>query len=258
MFYQLVTIGLGLLARAIDSEMKVHGFDCVYLDISHRDPDFVRGRFPTVLKTCRRFGIDMTREPIPVVPAAHYSCGGVVADLEARTALPRLYACGEVACSGLHGANRLASNSLLETLVFGARVAADAGSRLAPRESANPPVSGPPAAAPPPQRLRELMSLHAGIERDARGLAAALEGIAAIERAGAAAPALLNMTAAAKLVAAAAFARRESRGAHFRGDYPQTDEPARRTFLTLAEAERISGQASSFDKLRMRFCRWTP
>src|SRR5262249_23469237 len=111
-------------------EMKVHGYDCVFLDISHREPSFVRTRFPTVYETCLRFGIDITQQPIPVVPAAHYLCGGVVTDLRARTALDRLYVCGEAACTGLHGAKRLASNSLLEAIVFAHRAAADATERL--------------------------------------------------------------------------------------------------------------------------------
>jgi len=233
-----------VVARAIDNEMKVHGFECAYLDISHRDAAFVRGRFPTVYETCRRFGIDMTRQPIPVVPAAHYACGGVVADLDGATALDRLYACGEVACTGLHGANRLASNSLLEALVFAHRAARHACARLGEDRRRWPDIRpwDPGHATDSDEsvvvtqnwdEIRRFMWNYVGIVRSDRRLARARTRIALLQEEIRAyyrdvlltsdLVELRNIATVAELIITCASGRRESRGLHYTIDHPRPD-----------------------------------
>jgi len=203
-------------------------------------------KFPGVHASCLSAGIDPSRDLIPVAPAEHYHMGGVAVDERGRTSLPGLWAAGEVASSGLHGANRLASNSLLEAVVLGARAAADiAGADIAP---AKPPAVQTTQAIPsPPARereLRALMSADVGVLRSGAGLSRALAAVARMERE-AAAPGLRNMATAALLIAAAAFDRRESRGAHARRDYP-TPDPAQatRSVITLDRARGIAEAAA--------------
>jgi len=239
-----------VVARAIDFEMKKGGLDCVYLDISHQPLAFIQEHFPTIYARCLELGIDMSRQPIPVVPAAHYTCGGVRTDLHGQTDLAGLYAIGEAACTGLHGANRLASNSLLECLVF-ARAAADrllAEALPASRPSAPPDqaLAGPePAlevdAAALRQQLRQLMSAQVGIVRSDASLQAAAQALAPLQAAserlwalGRPSRALLelrNLSQVAALMVRSARQRQESRGLHFSTDHPQTDAVARPTVL---------------------------
>ena len=233
-----------IVARAIDAEMKVHGFDCVYLDISHRDPDWVRARFPTVYQRCLAFGFDLTKAPVPVVPAAHYSCGGVVADLDGRTALGRLYACGEVASTGLHGANRLASNSLLEALVFAHRASTQALASLArdPRRPPAMPRWDPGSATDSDEsvvvtqnwdEIRRFLWNYVGIVRSDRRVARAQHRISLLQNEIREyywdflltddLAELRNIATVAELIIACAGARRESRGLHYTIDHPGTD-----------------------------------
>jgi len=203
-------------------------------------------QFPTIAAACRKAGIDPVAEPIPVRPLQHYHMGGVKSDADGRASLPGLWCIGEVACTGLHGANRLASNSLLEALVFGARAAADIAStapNAAPEgpapalpDVARTPAAGLPRA--PLEALQAVMSADVGVERTGPGLTHALTRIAAIEaEASGSCRAFLNMTSAATLIAAAALGRRESRGGHVRIDWPEPDPVlARPTEITLGEA----------------------
>jgi L-aspartate oxidase len=213
--------------------------------------------FPTVFAACRAAGIDPTREPIPVAPAAHYHMGGILTDARGRSTVDGLWACGEVASTGAHGANRLASNSLLEAVVFGARVANDIASLpvvglkpVAFREAElhdAAALNGKSKQAE--QKLRLTMTAEAGVIRDERSLRSVLATISGLEEVNRGDRRLANMLTTAKLITAAAFKRKESRGAHFRSDCPTPDEKlAKRSFLTLAETEDIAREARETEK----------
>jgi L-aspartate oxidase len=208
------------------------------------------GRFPTVFKACSSAGIDPAKQPIPIAPAAHYHMGGILTDANGRTSLDGLWAAGECASTGAHGANRLASNSLLEAVVFAARIAADISAvmieaRAVPKNPAPQVNTHFPEMQAGEKKLRELMSSQAGVIRTGSGLANALAEIIEIE-AGAKTKDLRDMAAASLLIAAFAFARTESRGAHYRLDYPQPDpKQAKRSFFTLDDARAIAKRASA-------------
>jgi L-aspartate oxidase len=235
-----------VVARAIDSEMKRLGLDCVYLDISHREAGYIRERFPNIFKRCLSFGFDLTAAPIPVVPAAHYMCGGVVTDLTGRTAIPGLYAAGEVAMTGLHGANRLASNSLLEAAVMGRRAYAAASERMRGGLGAPPefPEWDPGNAIKSEQHvlithsweeIRRLMWNYVGIVRSERRLDRALRRIRMLDEEinsyywnhliDSDLIELRNLVTVAELVVRCAMVRKESRGLHYNLDHPDHDDP---------------------------------
>ncbi|MGA7595349.1 MAG: L-aspartate oxidase [Gallionella sp.] len=239
-----------VVARAIDFEMKKHGLDCVYLDISHQSVEFLQEHFPNIYERCLSLGINISREPIPVVPAAHYTCGGIVTDLHARTDIENLYAVGETAYSGLHGANRLASNSLLECLVF-----ADAAVRD---------ILGKPGQAPTPlpgwdesrvtdadeqivishnwAELRHFMWDYVGIVRTTKRLQRAQHRIQLLQdeiseyyahfHISSDLLELRNLVLNAELIVQSALSRHESRGLHFSKDYPGLLDNSRPTVLT--------------------------
>jgi L-aspartate oxidase len=229
-----------VIARAITAE--VHKGDAVYLDLRHLDPDHVRKRFPRIAETCKRFGVDIATDLIPVRPAAHYLMGGVRTDLDGRSNLHGLYAAGEAACTGVHGANRLASNSLLEGLVFGARAGETMRSESFASGSATSTKdhsaenSGPPDVG----RLKRLMWEQAGVVRSRGGMEQALEEVRRMTTPGGvhdrANGEARNLVQCAELILTSALAREESRGAHYRTDFPSHDDVHFRKHSTVQGA----------------------
>jgi L-aspartate oxidase len=257
-----------IVARAIHAEMIAHRLDYVLLDISHKGPDFVRAHFPNTWARCAELGIDITRAPMPVAPAAHYSCGGVVTGGSGETAIGGLYAIGETAWTGLHGANRLASNSLVEGLVYGEAVSAailadvPQGTAIQPAPCPEPPQPVMTSVAAHvrtearqlARATRRIMSRDVGIVRSDRGLAAAA---AALERLQARSESLYaqhgpaaellelrNLACVAALVARSAMLRLESRGAHFNLDHPESGPAALETVMRpvqrVADGRRLA------------------
>ena len=242
-----------VVARAIDHEMKRLGAECVYLDVSHKPADFIRAHFPTIYARCLEYGYDMAQQPIPVVPAAHYTCGGVVTDLRARTDVEGLYAAGETACTGLHGANRMASNSLLECLVFGRAAAEDINAQLATAplppeipawdESRVTDSDEEVVVAHNWDELRCFMWDYVGIVRTNKRLARAKRRadllLAEIDeyygnfRITNDLLEMRNLARVADMIIRCALARHESRGLHYTLDYPTLDntQPPRDTVL---------------------------
>jgi len=235
-----------VVARGVFAEIAAgHG---AFLDATSAPGARFADKFPTVYASCVAAGLDPTKQPIPVAPAAHYHMGGIAVDDRGRTSLQGLWAGGEVSSTGAHGANRLASNSLLEAVVYAARIAEDiAGSRIAalaslPRALVVPRNCAMPALTE--KNLRAMMTSHVGVIRDGDGLAEAVRAFAAIER-DTGNIVLRNMATSALLVAASAWSRRESRGAHYRIDCP-AEQPtlAHRTMTTLAAAREIAKHLS--------------
>jgi L-aspartate oxidase len=239
-----------IVARAIDYEMKKRGIECVYLDISHKPADFLKSHFPNIYQRCMELGIDITKQPIPVVPAAHYSCGGVMTDLIGRTDVEGLYAVGEVAHTGLHGANRLASNSLLECLVFSQGAAEDIAKATRfelpeiPEWDASRVTDADEEVviAHNWDELRRFMWDYVGIVRTNKRLERASHRIKMLHdeihefysnfRVTNDLIELRNLTLTAELIVRSALLRHESRGLHYSLDYPGTSPIAVDTVLT--------------------------
>jgi L-aspartate oxidase len=239
-----------IVARAVFAEIAAGRG--AFLDARQAIGPQFAARFPSVYESCRSAGIDPVRDLIPVAPAEHYHMGGVSVDERGRSSLDSLWAIGEVAATGVHGANRLASNSLLEAVVYGGRAAQDIAASVGPVKIGPSDIPESTTAATPAapdtvteKELRALMTASVGVVRDEAGLVRALAAITAIER-NAPSASLRNAATAALMIAAAAYDRRESRGAHFRSDYPKPDPAcARRSMLSLGDAWRIAEHAIS-------------
>lgn len=242
-----------IVARAIDYEMKKGGHDSVFLDISHKPKEFILDHFPNIAASCEKYGYDLTAQPIPVVPAAHYTCGGIMTDLRGRTDLKRLYAVGESSCTGLHGANRLASNSLLECLVIAASAAEDIAERLARRDLDLPelPLWDESQVTDPDERIvvshnwdemRRFMWDYVGIVRTNKRLQRAQHRVRLLQeeiidyygnfRVSNDLIELRNLVTVADLTIECALNRQESRGLHYTLDYPDMHTQPEDTILT--------------------------
>lgn len=242
-----------VVSQAIVAQMEKTRQPCVFLDLSHRDPEFVRKRFPGIARTCAEFGIDITRDPIPVRPGAHYMIGGVTCDHDGHTTLDRLWVAGEVSSTGLHGANRLASNSLLEGLVYGAHAGhgASAAALEQPESYKVIPLENPPIVAPTEpldladirNSLKSLMWRSAGVRRAGEQLAEAeitihrwCRYVLARQFANPAGWELQNMLTVASLMVETARARTESRGVHLRSDFAEPDDANWRRHLSVVRS----------------------
>lgn len=252
-----------VVARAIDFEMKKRGLDYVDLDISHQPPEFLKEHFPTIYARCLEFGIDISKQPIPVVPAAHYTCGGIVTDMMGRTDLPGLYAVGETSYTGLHGANRLASNSLLECLVIGKAVAEQIASQDEIRlpklpswdESRVTDADEEVVIAHNWDELRRFMWNYVGIVRTTKRLERAQHRIRLLKeeideyyanfRITNNLLELRNLVDVASLIVNSALSRRESRGLHFSRDFPDTLPKAIPTVMTPQPRREINRRTTT-------------
>jgi len=254
-----------IVARAIDNEMKRLGLDCVYLDITHHDAEFLKHHFPNIYQRCLSLDLDISREPIPIVPAAHYTCGGVIIDEHGQTDVKGLYAIGEVSCSGLHGANRMASNSLLECVVYAHSAFEHICLHL--------PNIAPPAELPPWdesrvtdsdeevvvthnwEEIRRFMWDYVGIVRTTKRLQRAQHRIRLLQseiteyygnfRVSKDLIELRNLAVVASLIIESALSRKESRGLHYSADFPVTDVNEQATNTVLQKIQKKNGNAAA-------------